>query len=171
MKIETKSRLLVFILCFFIWAALTNIWDLQEVTAGLILSSIVTLIAGQFLLKNARTKSIFFLVKTWIKYFLVFLREMIKANLNVAAIVIHPKLPIKPGIVKIKTGLTSESALTVLANSITLTPGTMTVDINPEKHELYIHWIRVVSANPHDVEENTKIISSVFEKTLLEVLG
>lgn len=171
MKIKTKSRLIVFALCFFIWVALTSIWDIQEVIAALILSSIVTMIAGQFLIKNARTKSIFFLVKTWIKYFFVFIWEMIKANINVASIVIHPRLPIKPGIVKIKTRLTSESALTVLANSITLTPGTMTVDINPEKHELYIHWIKVVSRDPHDVEENTKIISSVFEKILLEVLG
>ena len=171
MKIKTKSRLLVFIFCFFIWVALTSIRDIQEVIAALILSFIVTLIAGQFLIKNPRTKSIFFLVKTWIKYFFVFIWEMIKANLNVAVIVIHPKLPIKPGIVKIKTGLSSDAALTVLANSITLTPGTMTVDINPEKHELYIHWIKVVSQNPHDVEENTQIISSVFEKILLEVLG
>jgi len=48
---------------------------------------------------------------------------MAKANIHVAYIVIHPLLPIKPGIVKVKTKLKRDSALTMLANSITLTPG------------------------------------------------
>jgi multicomponent Na+:H+ antiporter subunit E len=75
-------------------------------------------------------------------------------------------LPIKPGIVKIKTKLTKDSAITVLANSITLTPGTLTVDINEDKKELYIHWIKVSST---DINETTKEIGEKFEKTLTEV--
>jgi multicomponent Na+:H+ antiporter subunit E len=91
---------------------------------------------------------------------------MIKANLHVAYIVLHPKLPIKPGIVKIKTKLTKDSAITVLTNSITLTPGTLTVDVNPESKDLYVHWITVASK---DVEINTKLIGGRFEKLLMEV--
>jgi multicomponent Na+:H+ antiporter subunit E len=78
-------------------------------------------------------------------------------------------LPIKPGNVKIKTSLNKDTARTILANSITLTPGTMSVDINPDKNEYYIHWIDVASSNPRDVNENTKKISSVFEKILKEI--
>jgi len=91
---------------------------------------------------------------------------MILANLDVMYRVLHPALPIKPGIVKAKTRLTSKFARTMLANSITLTPGTLTVDIEGEN--LYIHWINVKSA---DVEEATKIIVEKFEKILEEIFA
>jgi multicomponent Na+:H+ antiporter subunit E len=91
---------------------------------------------------------------------------MIKANLDVAYRVIHPKLPIKPGIVKVKTKLRSEAALTYLANSITLTPGTFTIDVDQENGYLYIHWIWVKS---DDIEEATEIIVRRFEKILEKI--
>jgi multicomponent Na+:H+ antiporter subunit E len=56
--------------------------------------------------------------------------------------------------------------MTVLANSITLTPGTFTVDINPEAGELYIHCITVKGT---DIGENTRRISGKFERILKEV--
>jgi multicomponent Na+:H+ antiporter subunit E len=80
--------------------------------------------------------------------------------------VLHPKLPIKPGIVKIKTSLTKDSAITILTNSITLTPGTLTIDVNKEKSEVYVHWIDTEST---DTEEATKSIGGRFEKRLTEV--
>jgi len=99
-------------------------------------------------------------------YILKFVWEIIKANLEVAYLVIHPMLPIKPGIVKIKTKLNKDSAITVLSNSITLTPGTLTVDVNKDKQELYIHWINVKT---QDIDEATEEIGNRFEKTLTEV--
>ncbi|MCX6151285.1 MAG: Na+/H+ antiporter subunit E [Ignavibacteriales bacterium] len=169
MKTENRSRIIVFVLSFLIWIALTNIVDIQEVIAGIFLSIIVSLIAGHFLVTTEKKKNLFIRFVFIIKYFFVFIWEMIKANLHVAYIVIHPKLPIKPGIVKIKTDLTKDSARTILANSITLTPGTMSVDINPDKNEYYIHWIDVLSKDPADIKENTRIISAMFEKILKEV--
>jgi|WetSurMetagenome_2_1015567.scaffolds.fasta_scaffold482165_2 multicomponent Na+:H+ antiporter subunit E len=169
MNIKTRSRIIVFILSFLVWLALTSFWDIQEIVAGLFLSLIVSFIAGHILITTPPGKNQFKKFIISIKYFFIFFREMIKANLHVAYIVIHPKLPIKPGIVKIKTSLTKDSARTVLANSITLTPGTMTVDINPDTNEYYIHWIDIASANPSDVNENTEKISSVFEKILKEI--
>ena len=68
-------------------------------------------------------------------------------------------MPIKPGIVKVKTKLKSDSGVTALANSITLTPGTLTVDVANE-NELYVHWLVVESA---DEAEATKTIVSRFE--------
>jgi multicomponent Na+:H+ antiporter subunit E len=91
---------------------------------------------------------------------------MIKANFDVAYRVVHPKLPIKPGIVKVKTKLKSDTGLTFLANSITLTPGTMSVDIDKENGYLYIHWINVKST---DIEKATEIIVSRFEKILEKI--
>jgi multicomponent Na+:H+ antiporter subunit E len=68
-------------------------------------------------------------------------------------------MPIKPGIVKIKTKLKTESGITALANSITLTPGTLTVDLTDDGY-MYIHWINVKS---DDVEQASKDIASKFE--------
>jgi len=73
--------------------------------------------------------------------------------------VLHPRMPIRPGIVKVKINLTSPSAITALANSITLTPGTLSVDITDDGH-LYVHWINVQTL---DIEEATKRIVKRYE--------
>jgi multicomponent Na+:H+ antiporter subunit E len=75
-------------------------------------------------------------------------------------------LPIHPGIVKVRTKLTTDTALTFLANSITLTPGTMSVDIDKDNGILYIHWIDVKTK---DVESATRIIVDRFEKVLKKI--
>lgn len=166
MRIEQRSRLFVFIFSFLVWCALTSVTDLQEVITGVVVAALVSLVAGKFLITSEKREHIIKRIISSIKYLFKFLWEMAKANLHVAYIVIHPALPIKPGIVKIKTKLTKDSAITVLTNSITLTPGTLTVDLNPETKELYIHWIEVLST---DVEKNTKTIGGKFEPLLTEV--
>ena len=98
-------------------------------------------------------------------YLLVFLKELIKANIDVALRVINPALPINPGIVEVKTNLKSPLSKLILANSITLTPGTLTVDVKEDT--LFIHWIDVKGK---DVESATKEISSRFEKILKEIV-
>jgi multicomponent Na+:H+ antiporter subunit E len=166
MNMKTRSRIIVFILSFLAWLALTGTADIPQIFVGLIVALIVALLAGQFLVtttkKNPFPKRFFY----GILYLFKFVWEMLKANLHVAYIVIHPNLPIKPGIIKIKTKLKKDTSLTILSNSITLTPGTLTVDINPEKQDLYIHWIDIKST---DVEENTKNVGGRFEPLLMEV--
>jgi len=85
---------------------------------------------------------------------------------DVAYRVINPRLPINPGIVKVKTNLKTETGLTFLANSITLTPGTLTVDIDRDAGVLYVHWIDVKAK---DVEAATKIVVERFEKILRKI--
>jgi multicomponent Na+:H+ antiporter subunit E len=97
-------------------------------------------------------------------YIPLFLWECIKANLDVAFRVLHPKMPIKPGIVKVKTNLKTDIAKTFLANSITMTPGTLSVDIDGQY--LYIHWIYVRAL---DVEEASKRIVGRFEPLLARI--
>jgi len=97
-------------------------------------------------------------------YFWVFLAYVIKANFDVAYRVLNIYLPIRPGIVKVRTRLTTDMARTFLANSITLTPGTLSVDIVGD--HLYVHWINIVSEDP---EEETEIIVRRFENLLERV--
>jgi len=166
MSIKARSRIIVFILSLLVYLALTSFTDVQEIIAGVVIALFVSVVAGQFLITSEKSRHIFRRYIFAIIYFFKFLWEMAKANLHVAYLVVHPKVPVKPGIVKIKTKLTKDSAITVLTNSITLTPGTLTIDVNPDKKELYIHWIDVVSK---DVQENTETIGGRFEKLLMEV--
>jgi multicomponent Na+:H+ antiporter subunit E len=166
MTLVWKSRLVVFLLSILVWLALTDVKDIQEVAAAVVVAVLVSLVAGHMLITTRKQKHLLIRWVHAVLYFFSFLWEMIKANVHVAYIVLHPLLPIKPGIVKIKTSLTKETALTVLTNSITLTPGTLTVDINPDQGEIYIHWIDVKAT---EVDECTAKIGARFERTLKEV--
>jgi len=166
MKVETKSRITVFVLSALVWFALTDIREFQEVIAGLVMAAVVTLIAGKFFITTTKQRGVPHRIIAAMRYFFKFLWEMIKANVHVALIVLHPMLPIKPGIVKIKTKLSKDSAITILTNSITLTPGTLTVDINPDTKEIYIHCIEVHATT---IDENTQQIGWRFEHILAEV--
>ncbi len=75
-----------------------------------------------------------------------FLVALIKANIDVAIRIITGN--IHPGIVKVDTGLTGEMSKTFLANAITLTPGTLTVDVEEDSGDFYVHWINVTDPAP-----------------------
>ena len=80
----------------------------------------------------------------WLIYYIViFIWECLKANVDVAFRVLHPNLPIRPGTIKIKTALKSDAGLTFLANSLTLTPGNTTIDIDKVAGVLYVHRLYV----------------------------
>jgi multicomponent Na+:H+ antiporter subunit E len=149
-----------------VWFALTDIKNPQEIIIGVIVSLIVSLIAGHMLITTEKSHHPIKRIASGIVYLFKFLWEMIKANIHVAYIVVHPKLPIKPGIVKIKTKLTKDSALTILTNSITLTPGTLTIDLNKQNQDIYVHWI---DTKYTDTAEATKEIGGRFENRLMEV--
>ena len=100
-------------------------------------------------------------VAIYLPYFLYF---CIRANFDVAIRVVHPDVPIQPGIVKVRTTLTSDMARTFLANSITLTPGTLTVDIDGQ--DLYIHWINI---HTDDTAARTAEICGRFEPLLRRI--
>jgi len=165
MKLESKSRIVVFVISLIVWVLVTVSFNISSLIVGIVAAFLTALFAGEMLIITER-KFHFNRVFYTIIYIFKFIWEMIKANFHVAYIVIHPMLPIKPGIVKVKTKLKRDSALTMLANSITLTPGTLTVDIDVPNQILYIHWIDVKAT---DIETSTKDIGERFEK-LLEVI-
>ena len=96
-----------------------------------------------------------FLIYIAIPFFL----EMARANIDVAYRVITGR--INPGIVKIKTGLSTDLGTTMLANSITLTPGTLTVDVDDATNDLYIHWINIKNKDPKPDEVCGRMLSWV----------
>lgn len=95
---------------------------------------------------------------------LVFIKELIKSNIAVLRVVLNPWLRVRSGVVAVPTELTNDVALTVLANMITLTPGTLTLDISPDRRYLYVHTL-----NLDDVEEVKQEIRQAFEVYLREL--
>lgn len=156
--------LFTFIILLLVWLGFTTSFDSQELITGSILSLIISLFAYKTFtdvgLKYFKPRTLFYIGK----YLIVFFIELIKANWDVAKRVINPKLPINPGIVTYTTKLKSDTAKVFLANSITLTPGTLTVDIIDDK--LYIHWIDVVSRDPEEIFNK---IGASFENILKEI--
>ncbi len=163
-------RIIYFVIAFIIWVLLA--WpfvdgkiDIQVVVAGIIASAIVSVLFHEVLPKEHHVFVSPVRVFWFLLYVPVFFYYVIVANLDVVYRALHPQMPIKPGIVKIKTRLKSESAITALANSITLTPGTLTVDLTDDGY-LYVHWINVKS---EDVEEATEHIAKKFEWFLAKI--
>jgi multicomponent Na+:H+ antiporter subunit E len=162
-----KSRIVMFVVALALWCLLNWEPGLQTLIIGVVVSVIVAVLMGSLFKagptmfrKPVRIVYFFF----W--YLPVFLWELVKANFDVALRIIHPKLNIEPGIVKIRTNLKTDAGITFLANSITLTPGTMTVDVDQERGYLYIHWIKV---RGRDIESATKAIGGRFEPILRKI--
>ncbi|MEO5327815.1 MAG: Na+/H+ antiporter subunit E [Magnetococcus sp. THC-1_WYH] len=99
-------------------------------------------------------------------FLIYFIKELIRSNIRMAGVVLSPRLPINPGIVKVHTKLKSKMGRLLLANSITLTPGTLTVMLEGEW--LYVHWVTVEST---DIEAATAHIVAGFEKYLEVMYG
>lgn len=165
-----KITLIIF--SFIVWFMLvwpfdpiTKSLDLQSVIVGVVVALFVGLFFGDKVEAALGPGHLFRRIFWILVYIPMFLWYVIIANLDVVYRVVHPDMPIKPGIVKVKTTLKNPAGRTILANSITLTPGTLTVDIDDDDY-LYIHWINVKS---DDVEEATRQIVAKFEGVLRRI--
>jgi len=159
------KKLVLFLVSFIVWLVLTWTLYYPSLLIGILISVIIGFWFADLFTQRPRH---FFQIRRFL-YFLyyipIFLYYCTLANLDVAYRVLHPYLPIEPGIVKVKTTLKSEVARVALANSITLTPGTMTVALTDDGY-IYVHCIKVYSK---DLEEATRRIVSRFEPILREV--
>jgi multicomponent Na+:H+ antiporter subunit E len=118
-----------------------GLWSREELIIGAVLAVIVgALLRKRFIGKDLRMLN----PKRWfafIAYLFPFFFAMAKANIDVAYRVITGR--INPAIVKIDPNLKNDASLTLLADSITLTPGTLSVDVDQKTNELYVHWINI----------------------------
>lgn len=156
--------LALFILTFGFWLLLTFDLSMANLIAGCVSALTTSLLFTKYFFHKV-VKFIQPLRYFWLLvYLVIFTWECIKANFDVAYRVLHPAMPIKPGIVKVKLGLQSDFARTMLANSITMTPGTIAVDIVDD--DLYVHWIYVSSEDP---EVYSQKIAGKFEKYIKKI--
>ena len=162
------------IICFIIYLLLTTgsgtlgLWSTEEILLGLILSLITGFVTRNvFVKKDLRMLNpVRWIIFVW--YIIgPFFVGMAKANFDVAYRVITGK--INPGIVKISPDLKTDLGITLLANSITLTPGTLSVDIDEEKNDLYIHWINVKEDVLKGDSVDCKYICGNFDKWIRRI--
>jgi multicomponent Na+:H+ antiporter subunit E len=133
----------------------------QELIVGALVSVVLTLIITGYVGYELDWKFPYRLLLFIVWYLPVFIWKLILANIDVAKRVLNPKLPLNPGFVKVPTKLKGDFAKLMLANSITLTPGTLSIDASDDA--IYIHTVDVPGETE---EENQKAISSAFERIL-----
>ena len=137
-----------------------GLWSNEELIIGAVLAVVVgAVLRNRFIGKDLRMLN----PRRWftfIAYLFPFFFAMAKANIDVAYRVITGR--INPAILKINPKLDRDLAITMLANSITLTPGTLSVDVDPETNELYVHWINVKPEVLKDMPRDYHPICSSF---------
>lgn len=101
-----------------------------------------------------------------IKLFFVFLKEMIVANIQIAYIIISPPMNIRPGLIEYPLDIKNDGAIVLLANMISLTPGTLSVDIAEDRKYIYVH--AMVMETPDRLKQKIK---ETFERRILKMLG
>ena len=162
------------IICFITYLLLTTgsgsigLWSIEEILLGLILSLIAGFISRTILIKdNLRMLN----PVRWFRFltYLIgpFFIGMAKANIDVAYRVITGK--INPGIVRISPDLKTDLGISMLANSITLTPGTLSVDIDEGSNDLYIHWINVNEKALKKKPIDCKFVCGKFDKWIRRI--
>lgn len=167
------KRLVLFAFVFAFWLLIA--WPVApsdgrllwgDIAAGLVVAALVALISREIVTQRfarlLEPRRYFWAAV----YVFVFAYYVIKANLDVAYRVLHPAMPIRPGIVRAVSNLRTASARTALANCVTLTPGTLTIDIT-EEGTFYVHWINVLT---EEQEETARQILGRFEWFIQRIL-
>jgi multicomponent Na+:H+ antiporter subunit E len=124
---------LLFVVCVAFWLVLSGHYTLLYVGLGIVSAALVTWLNRRDEIVSDVVRALPRLV-TYLPWLLV---QIVRSNLQVARLVLDPRLPIDPVVVRVRTGMRQDLAVATLANSITLTPGTVTVDIDGD--ELVIH--------------------------------
>lgn len=158
------------------WMALQSSFTLPDLIVGLAVSYAIVALASRFLsipftnggLGRSRMDSRNYarLTLKWIAFIGFAVWSIVKANIDMARIVLFRRVAdIRPGIIAIPLDVKSDAGVTVLANLITLTPGTVSLDVSTDRRTIYIHCIDVQDADAlrNDIKQN-------FERRVMELL-
>ena len=143
------------------WAAITGLFTWSNVLAGFILAYVVLFITQ----RAVGSYSYFRRIDRVLRFAVFYLWELILANLRVAYDVMTPRHRIRPGVVAIPLDARTDTEITLLANLITLTPGSVSLDVSSDRRFLYLHAMYI-----DDVEEFRQSIKDTLERRVLEVL-
>lgn len=155
------SYFLTFLVLFPVWIIWSGMLDAFHLALGAISCAIVALLSHDLLFKRLTFKGWVRETGRFIQYLPWLLYQVVIANFHVVYLVLHPKMPIEPRLVRYKSGLKNELALVAFANSITLTPGTITADI--VDGEYVVHAISKKTADDLASGDMEKRVARIFE--------
>lgn len=149
---------------FLFWIVLSGYLDWVHITMGLISSLVIAYIFPIITIekRNGDILRLGSFMLSLIPYFIRLQSGIIRANIDVIRIILDPALPISPAVRKFRTGLKSDGALAIFGNSMTLTPGTLTIDIN-QSGESYIHYLTTPDPLQQKATEISNAVHKLFE--------
>ncbi len=157
-----NRKVVTFFILFGLWCVFSGMFDAFHLALGVISCLIITLISGDLFFNSEKiTKSHIINGLRFIKYLPWLIYQIIIANIHVAYLVLHPKMPIEPFVLEYKAKLKKDISKVVFANSIILTPGTITMDITKDNVFL-VHCISRKVADDLLTGEMEKRVANVF---------
>lgn len=155
-------QLLINFFLAFIWMFLTGSFTSSGFFIGYLLGLLILFMMRRFFRAGGGS---FYFSRVWrlFKLLLIFIRELFLANFEVLRLVLSPKLKIQPGIFRYETSLDKGWQISLLSMLITLTPGTLVVQVSKDNSVLYIHAL-----NMPDKEALQKDIYDNFESSIKE---
>ena len=159
-RLALRNFSLTFFILFGFWILLSGRFDAFHLTLGIICSLFVAYLSHDLLFFNVRLGDFRIRAKRFISAGPWFLGQIFSANLHVAYLALSPRMPIDPQVIRFKTKLESDISFVALANSITLTPGTITVDIR--EGEFIVHALDKKVAEDLDTGEMEDRIAHVL---------
>lgn len=150
------------LLLFVVWLLLNN-----SISAGHMVLAIFFAVTIPLLVNSMRDEHPKIL-KPWlaIRYILMVLKDILVANVEVALLIIGPIKKLKPGFVAIPINIDSDLGITILASTVSLTPGTVSAEVSKDKAWLYVHSLHL-----DDEAELIKSVKLRYEKPIKEIFG
>ncbi|RPF55554.1 Na+/H+ antiporter subunit E [Aquisalibacillus elongatus] len=153
-------QIILNILIAMLWMFLSESYDFLTFFTGYLIGMALLFFLRRFV------PDAYYLLRVWkvISLILLFIKELILSTWNIVKLAYVPKLKVQPGIFALPTDLKSNWEITLLANLISLTPGTLSVSVSDDYTTIYIH-----AMDMPDVEEEINDIKNTFEKAIMEV--
>jgi multicomponent Na+:H+ antiporter subunit E len=143
-----------------VWVALTGEYEAGNFAVGFVLAYLV------LRLTQHSDTAVRYVKRVRLLFFFTafFLKELVVSSLRVVVLVLSPTMKMRPAVVAIPLEVSSDAAITLLGNLITLTPGTLTLDVSSDHSTMYVH-----AMNVEDVAAFREGIKNGFERRVLEL--
>ena len=153
-------QVLVNLLIAFLWMFLQDEWSILTFFGGYLVGLFVLFTVRRFLPTSFYLKKLLLIIKL----FILFIRELISSSILVARQVTRPKINVTPGIFTLDTDLEGDLEVTLLALLLSLTPGSVVVEMSPDSKQFFIHAMDIPKSS-----DGVKRSSKIFEKAIKDV--
>jgi len=163
------ASLAVAFLTFIVYIIFSGSVSAYDLLTASVAAALVGGLTGAFVITEpSKAFSIVRAAYTVAYFFRYMLIDEVRAHTDVIRRILSPRMPINPGIVKVPYYVNSDYAMTLIANSITNTPGTVVVDVDRSKKCLFVHWIDVKTIKPEEAREAISRVFEVYSKRIFD---